>query len=66
MTTIHEIEEAVTRLPSKEFKKFRTWFDEYDAARWDVQFERDVHDGKLDIFAEQALSEYKKDECTEL
>lgn len=65
MTTI-EIEEAITRLPSHELKKFRSWFAAFDSAAWDKQFEKDVNACNLDRLAEQAESEYKSGKCTEL
>ncbi len=48
MTTIHEIEKAVSVLPLNELEQFRKWFDEFDAKAWDKQFENDVRSGKLD------------------
>ncbi len=57
MTTVHEIEKAVSELPSNELEQFRKWFDEFDAKVWDKQFENDVRSGKLDQIAENAIDE---------
>ena len=66
MTTIHEIEKAVSALPSKELEKFRKWFDEFDAKTWDKQFENDVVSGKLDQIAENAIEDFDKGKFKEL
>ena len=55
MTTIHEIEKAVSALPSNELEQFRKWFDEFDAKAWDKQFEDDATSGKLDKVAGNVL-----------
>jgi hypothetical protein len=55
MTTVQEIEKAVTLLPKPELNKFRRWFEKFDANVWDKQFEEDVQAGKLDHLADQAL-----------
>ena len=57
MTTIQEIEKAVSALPSNELKQFRKWFDEFDAKEWDKQFENDVMSGKLDQIAENTIAD---------
>ena len=66
MTLIQEIEKAVTHLPISDLSKFRTWFDEFDSNVWDKQFEEDVHNGKLDRLADQALEDLDKGRCSEL
>ena len=52
MTTIQEIERAVTQLTAKDLAEFRRWFHEFDAAEWDRQFEDDVAAGRLDALAD--------------
>ena len=59
MTTVAEISGAIRRLPKRELDRFRKWFAEYDAAAWDLQFERDVADGRLDGFAREAQREVR-------
>jgi hypothetical protein len=44
----------------------RAWFAEFDAAEWDRQFEADVHTGKLDAFADSALSDHAAGRTTKL
>lgn len=66
MTTIHEIEKAVSALSSNELEQFRKWFDEFDAKVWDKQFENDVQSGKLDQIAEDAIVDFDKGKFKEL
>jgi len=63
--TVQEIETAVTKLGQRELRKFREWFDEFDAAAWDEQFERDAQSDRLARVAEEALRDYKDGKCTE-
>ncbi|MCK5055943.1 MAG: hypothetical protein KAT34_04770 [Candidatus Aminicenantes bacterium] len=66
MTTVQEIEKAVVNLPRPELKKFREWFDKFNAETWDRQFESDILAGKLNKLADQALKDHKEGRCTEL
>lgn len=66
MSTIQEIEQAVSRLPPKELSTFRSWFAEFDAAAWDKQFEQDVTAGRLDKLADEALNDLRDGRCTNL
>ena len=66
MLTIHEIEQAITKLPQEELTRFREWFDEFEAKGWDKQFEADVKAGKLESLAQQAVSEFRAGDYKEL
>lgn len=66
MSTLAEIERAVEQLPAEELAHFRAWFAEFDAARWDRQFEQDVAAGRLDALAEEAISDLRQGRCTDL
>jgi len=66
MTTVEEIEKAVSKLASQELAKFRAWFEEFEAARFDRKIERDAKAGRLDRLAEEALSEFRKGHAREL
>ena len=59
MTTVKEIEKAVEHLPPKDLLKFRDWFEAFESAAWDRQFEADAHEGRLDLLAKEAQAEYK-------
>lgn len=66
MSTIEDIEKAVERLTPGDLARFRAWFDDFDAARFDEKIERDAHDGKLDKLAEQALAAHRAGRTTGL
>ncbi len=59
MSTVEEIERAVTRLSREDLVAFRRWFDEFDAAVWDRQFEEDVAAGRLQALADEALADLR-------
>ena len=64
--TISEIEQAITELSPKELNCFRAWFEEFDAKAWDEQFEQDASSGKLDKFANKAISDFRAGKAKEL
>jgi hypothetical protein len=66
MSTIQEIEDAISRLPPQELVALRAWFAEFDAAAWDHQLEQDVTECRLDALAEEALRDLQEGRCTEL
>ena len=57
MTTLHEIQKAVVKLPPDKLAKFRAWFEEFDAIKWDEEIEQNVQSGKLDILEQRALND---------
>lgn len=66
MTKIEDIEKAVTALAPKDLARFRVWFAEFDAERFDQQIERDAGLGKLDGLAEEALQDLKSGKTRDL
>lgn len=66
MTTLEDIEKAVTQLPADQLAKFRAWFEEFEAARFDRRIERDAKAGRLDKLAEQALADFRADRARDL
>lgn len=66
MTTVKEIEEAVEHLPSKDLSQFRNWFEAFESASWDKQFEADARNGRLDLLANEAKGEYKTGKTSSL
>jgi hypothetical protein len=64
--TIKDLEKAVAKLPPHQFAKFRVWFDEFDAARFNQKIERDAKSGKLDGMADQAIDDFRKGRAREL
>lgn len=59
MSTLEEIERAISGLSQKDLSEFRAWFLEFDAELWDQEFEDDVRAGRLDKLAEEALAELR-------
>ena len=59
MTTTEDIEKAVEQLDPRELARFRAWFEVFDADRFDAAIENDVHAGKLDAVAEEALAAHR-------
>jgi hypothetical protein len=66
MTTLEDIEKAVAELPPDQLMRFRAWFEEFEAARFDQRIERDADAGRLDQLAEQALAEFRAGRAREL
>ena len=66
MSTVKEIESAVSKLSRDELHSFRSWFQEFDAEAWDKQFAADVHAGRLDTLADEALGDLRAGRCPEL
>ena len=66
MSTIQEIQTAVSELSPEELSAFRAWFAEFDAKVWDQEFEEDVATGRLEALAEEALRDLREGRCTDL
>ena len=58
--TVEDLENAVAKLPPNDLARFRAWFEEFDAARFDQKIERDAKASKLDRLAEQAIHDLRK------
>lgn len=58
MSKVEQIEREVRELSAQELATFRAWFSDYDAARWDEQFDADAKDGRLDAVADAALADH--------
>jgi hypothetical protein len=66
MSTVEEIEEAISKLRPDDLAKFRAWFEEFEAARFDEKIERDAKSGKLDRLAEEAAADHRAGRTREL
>jgi hypothetical protein len=66
MTTIEDIEKAIARLPADQLDRFRDWFAQFDAARFDAKIERDARAGKLDRLADEAREDFRSGRAREL
>ena len=66
MTSIQELEKAISSLPENEYKQFRHWFLDQDWKKWDRQIEEDSRDGKLDFLLDEAVEAKKKNRLKDL
>jgi hypothetical protein len=66
MSTVQEIETAVSKLSREQLSAFRTWFQKFDAEAWDRQLEEDIDAGRLDHLAEESLRDLCEGRYTEL
>lgn len=54
MSSVIEIESAISSLPKKDFWKLAEWFDQEKAKSWDEQMQADAEAGRLDFLFEEA------------
>ena len=66
MSAVEKVEQTVRSFSHDELTEFARWFDEFRAAAWDAQIERDAKAGKLDKLAEEAITDFKAGRCTPL
>jgi hypothetical protein len=66
MSSVREIETAVSKLSRQELLTFRDWFSGFDAAAWDKQFEDDIAAGHLDALADEAIRDLREGRCRDL
>lgn len=66
MSTVREIEAAVSKLSREELLAFRDWFSDFDAVAWDTQFESDANAGHLDALADDAIRDLHEGRCRDL
>lgn len=57
--SVEELEKAVAELPADKLAKFRAWFEEFEAARFDAQIEADAKNGKLDKLIEGSEADFR-------
>jgi hypothetical protein len=50
---VEELETAIQKLPTAEFKRLSAWFANYQADQWDRQIELDQRSGRLDRVIER-------------
>ena len=60
MRTAEEIAQAILELAPVELARFRAWFEEFEASRFDLAIQQDLLAGRLDRFAEEALTYFAK------
>ena len=66
MTKVEALEKEIQKLSSSELEAFRNWFFEFDGEAWDRQIEADAAEGKLDHWAEAAITAHQRGESREI
>ena len=66
MSTVKDIESAITKLSRNDLSELRTWFTDYDADAWDRQIEADAQSGRLDAFYQSLQHENEGQPTTPL
>jgi len=66
MSEIEQLERSVENLSPEDLARFRAWFLEFDAQRWDRQIEADSKTGKLDSLIEESMTDYETGKSKEL
>jgi hypothetical protein len=55
--SIEDLKKAVAGLPPDQYAQFCTWFEAFEADRFDRKIERDIQTGKLDLLGDQAIDD---------
>jgi hypothetical protein len=66
MSTVKEIEGAVSSLSRADLAKFRTWFTQFDSDAWDREMEEDARSGKLDELVRRMEAENAGEQAVSL
>ena len=66
MTEVQQLEEIIQNLSPDDLAKFRDWFLEYDANRWDQQIAGDFKAGRLDRMMADAKADFEAGKAHEL
>ena len=66
MSTIQEIQQAISHLTAVDLANFRRWFEEFDARVWDSKLEQDAASGKLDKIANRAIDDFRASKFKEI
>lgn len=63
MTTLAEIEKAISKLPKQEIRKFRKKFIYQDNENWDAEIENDINSGLLNHLGQEAIKDFESGKC---
>jgi hypothetical protein len=66
MSTIQEIESAITKLKPEEIRAVGKWLDELREQLWDKQIEADAQAVRLDKLMEEAKRDFEAGRCKPL
>ena len=56
---IEEIEKEIAQLNPDQLRRFRAWYEKFDADAWDEEIEKDAIGGKLDGLVDSAIAEHE-------
>ena len=65
MSSMQELEEAVSQLSPEDRAAFRAWYAKFDAEEWDRRLETDVAAGQLDWLVQEARDDRQSGRCTD-
>jgi len=57
MSTVKDIEAAISRLSPGDYSELRTWFTAFDADAWDREIEEDAASGRLGALYDRLQAE---------
>lgn len=66
MPSLNRLESQIASLPEPQLRQFRTWFNDFDAKKWDLDLATDIQEGTLDSLAAEALAHYGAGRCKTL
>jgi hypothetical protein len=66
MTTVEDIERAISELPPDQFARLRAWLEDFEATRFDQRIEQDAKADRLDRLADQAIADFRAGRAREL
>lgn len=61
MSSVMEIEKAISGLPKEDFWKLAEWFDHVRSTNWENQMADDAENGALDFLFEEASASRQSD-----
>lgn len=64
MSTVREIEAAISNLKPDEIQAVGQWLDQFREEMWDRQIEADATAGKLDPLIKKAKADYREGKAT--
>ena len=57
MSTVKDIEAAISRLDPSDLSELRAWFAKFDDDAWDRQIEADAKNGRLEAMYRRLMNE---------
>ncbi len=61
-----EAEQTIKDFTKSDLEKFRSWFNDFDSAQWDMEIENDIKSGRLRTVADKAISDFQSGNADKL